>query len=67
MKRGKGMKIMALVDRHGLPLWASTHAANHHVAHRSPLLHHRSQAGELDRDRAYDSDPMDEELRKRRH
>src|SRR6266478_1606347 len=29
-KRGKGMKIMAIVDRHGLPLSVSTHAANHH-------------------------------------
>jgi hypothetical protein len=29
-KRGKGMKIMAIVDRHGLPLSISTHAANHH-------------------------------------
>jgi hypothetical protein len=28
-KRGKGMKIMAIVD-HGLPLSVSTHAANHH-------------------------------------
>ena|SRR5262249_14098350 len=27
---GKGMKIMAIVDRHGLPLSVSTHAANHH-------------------------------------
>jgi hypothetical protein len=25
-KRGKGMKIMAIVDRHGLPLSVSTHA-----------------------------------------
>jgi hypothetical protein len=33
-KRGKGMKIMAIVDRHGLPLSVSTHAANP----RSPLL-----------------------------
>jgi hypothetical protein len=24
------MKIMAIVDRHGLPLAVSTHAANHH-------------------------------------
>jgi len=24
-KRGKGMKIMAIVDRHGLPLSVSTH------------------------------------------
>jgi hypothetical protein len=29
-KRGKGMKLMAIVDRHGLPLSVSTHAANHH-------------------------------------
>jgi hypothetical protein len=29
-KRGKGMKIMAIVDRHDLPLSVSTHAANHH-------------------------------------
>jgi hypothetical protein len=29
-KRGKGMKIMAIVDRHGLPLSVGTHAANHH-------------------------------------
>ena len=28
-RRGKGMKIMAIVDRHGLPLSVSTHAANH--------------------------------------
>jgi hypothetical protein len=28
--RAKGMKIMAIVDRHGLPLSVSTHAANHH-------------------------------------
>lgn len=29
-KRGKGVKILAIVDRHGLPLSVSTHAANHH-------------------------------------
>ncbi len=29
-KRGKGVKIMAIVDRHGLPLAVSTHAAKHH-------------------------------------
>jgi hypothetical protein len=29
-KRGKGMNIMAIVDRHGLPLSVSTDAANHH-------------------------------------
>jgi len=29
-RRGKGMKIMAIVDRHGLPLSVSTHAATQH-------------------------------------
>lgn len=29
-KRGKGVKILAIVDRHRLPLSVSTHAANHH-------------------------------------
>jgi Putative transposase of IS4/5 family (DUF4096) len=28
--REQGAKIMAIVDRHGLPLAVSTHAANHH-------------------------------------
>ena len=30
-KRGKGVKILAIVDSHGLPLSVSTHAANHEV------------------------------------
>lgn len=29
-RRGEGIKILAIVDRHGLPLSVSTHAANHH-------------------------------------
>ena len=29
-KRGKGVKIMGIMDRHGLSLSVSTHAANHH-------------------------------------
>ena len=29
-KRGKGVKIIAIVDRHGLPLSVSTHAAKGH-------------------------------------
>ena len=28
-RRGKGVKILAIVDRHGLPLSVSRHAANH--------------------------------------
>ena len=29
-RRGKGVKILAIVDRHGFPLSVSSHAANHH-------------------------------------
>lgn len=29
-KRGKGVKIMVIVDRYGLPLAVSKHAANHY-------------------------------------
>jgi len=29
-RRGKGVKILAIVDRQGMPLLVSTHAANHH-------------------------------------
>jgi transposase len=46
-KRGKGLKIMAIVDRHGLPLLVSTHAANHHEVRLVQLfLHDRGQARE---------------------
>ncbi len=34
-KRGKGVKIMGIVDRNGLPLAITTHAANHM---KSPLF-----------------------------
>ena len=62
------MKIMAIVDRHGLPLSVSTHAANHHEvlfgAAMLRLLHdHEAKPKNLIGDRAYDSDPLDEELR----
>ena len=40
-KRGKGMKIMAIVDRHGLPLSVSTHAANHHEVRRGQCACHQ--------------------------
>jgi hypothetical protein len=33
-KRGKGLKIMAIVDRRGLPLSVRTHVANHQFAVR---------------------------------
>jgi IS5 family transposase len=67
-KRGKGMKIMAIVDRHGLPLSVSTHAANHHEVRLVQLCFdfHMIEAKpqNLIGDRAYDSDPLDEELRR---
>src|SRR5215831_3225432 len=67
-KRGKGMKIMAIVDRHGLPLSVSTHAANHHEVRLVQLCFDfymiEAKPENLIGDRAYDSDPLDEELRK---
>src|SRR6266536_962193 len=70
-KRGKGMKIMAIVDRHGLPLSVSTHAANHHEVRLVQLCFDfymiEAKPENLIGDRAYDSDPLDEELPKGRH
>jgi Transposase DDE domain len=60
-KRGKGMKIMAIVDRHGLPLSVSTHAANHHEVRLVQLCFDfymiEAKPENLIGDRAYDSDP----------
>ena len=65
---GKGMKIMAIVDRHGLPRSVSTHAANHHevrlVQLRFDFYMIEAKPENLIGDRAYDSDPLDEELRR---
>ena len=64
-KRGKGMKIMAIVDRHGLPLSVSTHAANHHEVQLCfDFYMIEAKPENLIGDRAYDSDPLGEELRK---
>ena len=67
-KRGKGMKIMAIVDRHGLPLSVSTHAANHHEVRLVQLCFDfymiEAKPENLIGDRAYDSDPLDAELRR---
>src|SRR6184192_1522959 len=67
-KRGKGMKIMAIVDRYGLPLSVSTHAANHHEVRLVQLCFDfymiETKPENLIGDRAYDSDPLDAELRK---
>jgi transposase len=66
-KRGKGMKIMAIVDRHGLPLSVSTHAANHHEVRLVQLCFDfymiEAKPENLIGDRAYDSDPLDHALR----
>jgi transposase len=65
-KRGKGVKILAIVDRHGLPLLVSTHAANHHEITLVQLSFDfymlEAKPDYLIGDRAYDSDPLDEEL-----
>ena len=67
-KRGKGVKIMGIVDRHGLPLSVSTHAANHHEVTLVQLSFDfymlEAKPENLVGDRAYDSDPLDEQLRR---
>ena len=67
-KRGKGMKIMAIGYRHGLPLSLSTHAANHHEVRLVQLCFNfymiEAKPENLIGDRAYDSDPPNEELRR---
>ena len=67
-KRGKGVKIMGIVDRHGLPLAVSTHAANHHevtlVQLNFDFYMIEAKPENLIGDRACDSDKLDEELKK---
>ena len=66
-KCGKGIKIMAIVDRHGLPLSVSTHAANHHEVTLVQLSFDfymiEAKPDNLIGDRAYDSDQLDQALR----
>ena len=66
-RRGKGLKIMAIVDRHGLPLSVSTHAANHHEVRLVQLCFDfymiEAKPENLIGDRAYDSDALDQDLR----
>lgn len=66
-KCGKGVKITAIVDRHGLPLAAGTHAANHHEVTPVQLSFDfymiEARPGDLIGDRACDSDKPDEERR----
>jgi transposase len=66
-KRGKGVKIMATVDRHGLPLSVSTHAANHHEVTLVQLSFEfymiEAKPENLFGDRAYDIDRLDGALK----
>ena len=66
-KRGKGMKIMAIVDRQGLLLSVSTHAANDHEVRLAQICFDfymiEAKPENLIVNRACDSDPLDEELR----
>ena len=68
-KRGKGSKIMAIVDKNGLPLAVSTHAANHHEVRLVQLTFDFYMAEawpeNLIGDGAYDSDPLDQELKEK--
>jgi transposase len=67
-KRGKGVKILAIVDRHGLPLSVSTHAANHHEVTLVQLSFDfymlEAKPEHLVGDKAYDSDALDATLQK---
>src|SRR4249920_3207533 len=66
-RRGKGVKILAIVDRHGLPLSVSTHAANHHEVTLVQLSFDfymiEAKPENLIGDRAYDSDALDKALK----
>ncbi len=66
-KRGKGVKILAIVDRHGLPLSVSTHAANHHEVTLVQLSFDfymlEAKPKHLIGDRADDSDGLDDDLK----
>ena len=65
--RGKGVNIMAIVDRHGLPLAVTTHGANHHEVTLVQLTFDfymiEARLENLIGDRAYDSDELDAECR----
>src|ERR1700758_442668 len=66
-RRGKGVKIMAIVDRHGLPLSVSTYAANHHEVTLVQLSFDfymiEAKPENLIGDKAYDSDALDKALK----
>jgi len=69
-KRGKGSKIMAIADSHGLPVAISTHEASVHeiklVEETISKCFSPTKPKRLIGDMAYDSDPLDKALRKRK-
>ena len=68
-RRGKGSKIMAISDGHGLPLAVYVASASPHETKLvEPTLERRFLAetpARLIGDRAYDSDPLDVQIRER--
>ncbi len=68
-KRGKGTKIMAIVDGNGLPIAGRTESASpaevNLVEDTLDCLWVPGHPNRLIGDKAYDSDPLDEELTKR--
>lgn len=67
-KRGKGTKIMAIADRHGLPIGISVASASPHETKLVETTLEQRFTEEvpplLIGDKAYDSDPLDEKLKK---
>ena len=68
IEHGKGVTIIAVVDRHGLPLSASTHASNHHEMTLAQLSFDfymiKAKPENLIGDTAYDSEKLGQEPRK---
>ena len=68
-KRGKGTKLMAVADRAGLPLAVYTASASPHevtlVGETLAQVFTAERPERLIGDKAYDSDPLDEELAER--
>lgn len=65
-KRGKGTKIMAIADRHGLPIGISVASASPHETKLVETTLEQRFTREVPAlmigDKAYDSDPLDEKL-----
>lgn len=70
-KRGKGSKIMAIADSSGLPIAIDVGSASPHeitlVETTVDQLWTKDYPQRLIGDKAYDSDPLDDRLRKERH